>query len=341
MDLYPEIVHQGNLSPDTFAEVDGVCEQIVVATKGFGTNEVGLIRALASQSPTTRCKIAIRFKDVHDKGKELKKLIESECGKGDFGMALQLLSVSPDEADCEIIKKACKGINDDLLLYPIIVGRSNRDMEVLRKKFFAMYSKDLGQYLTSELGGDFEDLIVNCLQASEESYDSLFHTDDKAKEDAEALFKMGQGQWGTDEKGLFKLLCFIPPQHMKNIHQIYADKYGYTLVKAMEKEFAGKTRDAVIHLVNMKIRPAEAVAKLVDKACKGFGTNELLLTAVLIRYQTILKDVMEAHEELYGKNIIQRIMDETDGDYKRLLVQLCQSAQTASEEEKNDGTVEC
>jgi hypothetical protein len=74
------------------------------------------------------------------------------------------------------------------------------DLDILKKKFFALYTEDLGRYLDKELGGDFEALVFNCLQASEQDYDSEFHTEEKAKEDAESLYKMGQGSWGTDEK---------------------------------------------------------------------------------------------------------------------------------------------
>ena len=43
-------------------------------------------------------------------------------------------------------------------------------------------------------------------------------------------------KWGTDEKGLFKFFCAAPSEHLKKLNLIYADKYGYTLLKVMEKE---------------------------------------------------------------------------------------------------------
>lgn len=49
----------------------------------------------------------------------------------------------------------------------------------------------------SQLGGDFEKLIFNALQASEEGYDPDFHTEEKCKEDAEVLYKMGEGYVAT------------------------------------------------------------------------------------------------------------------------------------------------
>jgi len=40
IDLYPIIIHDGDLSPDAFGtDVDDICEEIHQACKGFGTNE--------------------------------------------------------------------------------------------------------------------------------------------------------------------------------------------------------------------------------------------------------------------------------------------------------------
>jgi hypothetical protein len=103
-------------------------------------------------------------------------------------------------------------------------------MEILKKKYFTLHTEDLGRVLDSvrsskaetksadvasnsrhrllspcnaiisrslclrqELGGNFEKVIVNSLQAAEEEYDPEYHTDDKMKVDAESLYKMGQG----------------------------------------------------------------------------------------------------------------------------------------------------
>lgn len=41
LNLYPSIIHEGDLSPDTVGpEIDELCEQIHAACKGFGTDEV-------------------------------------------------------------------------------------------------------------------------------------------------------------------------------------------------------------------------------------------------------------------------------------------------------------
>lgn len=63
--------------------------------------------------------------------------MKSECGKRDFGTALQFLAVPSDEAECDMIKQACKGAGtDELLLYPIICGRTNTEIDLLKKKYY-------------------------------------------------------------------------------------------------------------------------------------------------------------------------------------------------------------
>jgi len=322
IDLYPEIIQEGDLTPDIGSEVDDTVEKIHAACKGFGTDEDRLIKALALRSPEERFKVAIKYKEIH--GKELKAVMKSECGSRDFGTALQLLAVPSNETECTIIKKACKGIGtNELLLYPVICGRSNKEIQILKKTFFEMYEKDLGRYLDSELGGAFEKLIFNCLQGSEEAYDPGYHTDEMIKEDVAALHKMGEGKFGTDEGGLFKLLCSRPGEHLQKVNLKYADTHDVTLFKVMEKELAGHCRDATLFLLGMKIKPYVTVAKLIKKACKGAGTNELLLSCTIIRYQICLKEVMLAYTELFGDTLQALVKSEVNGDYERLLVEVC------------------
>ena len=105
-------------------------------------------------------------------GKTLQEEMRDECGDGDFGTALQLLSVNPLECDCRILNAATHGMGtDETLVYTVLSGRSNREMDLLRKKYFDMYHEDLGQLISSELGGHLGILAMTLLQASEETFD--------------------------------------------------------------------------------------------------------------------------------------------------------------------------
>lgn len=326
LDFYPSLIHEGDLTPDACgAEIDDVCKDIHAACKGWGTDEKKLVKALASQSPEARCQIPLRYKEIYEK--ELKAVMKSECGSRDFGIALQFLAVSPDAAECDMINKACRGLGtDEKVLFPIICGRSNKEMQILRKKYFELFSKDLGQVLDSELGGSFEQIIFNCLQASEEEYDPEYHNEDKMKTDVAELYSLGQGKWGTDEVGLFKILVASPPEYLKKLNYAYADAHDVTLFNILKTELGGKVKEATLFMLGMKVKPYETVANLIIEACKGFGTNELLLTTTVIRYHGILREVMAAYTEMKGEDLQDLIEREAGGDYERLLIELCNSA---------------
>lgn len=189
-----------------------------------------------------------------------------------------------------------------------------------------LYSEDLGSLLGQELGGDFEKVVFNCLQGIEEAFDPDYHTADLVAKDVATIFKMSEGKFGTDEAGLFKLLCARPSEHLKKVNLGYADRHDVTLFKVMETELGGKTRDATLFLLGMKIKPYATVAKLLKTACKGAGTNEMLLSATLIRYQICLKEVMTAYQELYGQSLKETLKSEIGGDFRRLLTELCDAA---------------
>lgn len=324
--LYPPVVLNNDLSPDHGgATVDEICADIKAATDGWGANKNKVIEALATQNPTMRYYINIRYQELYET--DLHKLMKKEFS-GDFGTALEFLSLDACRAECAMIRKACKGIGANAsVVWSICGGRTAQEMEMLKKTYFQMYDKDLGKLLASELHGDMERLVFNCLNATEQDYDPQFHTADLAQEQADTIHEKGQGKfWGTDEKGIFKILCAAPPEHLTAINAAYADKYGYTLSKAMEKELGGllegQVKKACLYIIGMKLKPYETMAGLVKQACAGFGTDELLLTCCIIRFQQTMTDVMAAHIEMYGKTIHARVRHEVGGKFKDLLLQI-------------------
>ena len=62
---------------------------------------------MGSQSPDDRVKVHLRYKQMFEK--DLKEVVESECGHKAFGSALKYLSVAPDMAECDMMRDACKG----------------------------------------------------------------------------------------------------------------------------------------------------------------------------------------------------------------------------------------
>jgi len=57
------------------------------------------------------------------------------------------------------------------LLYSILFGRSNADMELLKKTYYKMYTDDLVSKVSGEVGGILKKVLLGSLQAAEEELD--------------------------------------------------------------------------------------------------------------------------------------------------------------------------
>jgi len=172
--------------------------------------------------------MAIRYKELYEV--ELQEVMKKEFS-GDLGLALRWLALPADQAEAKMVKEASKGVGAQVnIIWSILVGRTNDEMSRIKKAYFDMYSKDMGKLLSHELTGDMERLVFTCIQASEEPYDPQFHTAEKAKEDAEFIHSLGQGRWGTDERGLFKIICASPKEHLENISAYVANSKVFSCI---------------------------------------------------------------------------------------------------------------
>lgn len=229
--------------------------------------------------------------------------------------------------EAKIIRKATKGLGtNEELLWSVICGCSNEEIQILKKTYFKRYNKDLLSLVNSELSGDLKKSHLACLQGMEETYDPSYHNASKAEEEAINFYEKGQGKWRTDEKALFYVLCKSPPQFLKMVDAAYVAKYNVNLEKALEKEFGGKVHKAALHTVGMKLHPYETVAGHIKGTCAGMGTDELGLSCAILRYQHILPQVVIAHINLYSKSIGERVADKTSGDFKDLLLEIIRVA---------------
>ena len=74
----------------------------------------------------------------------------------------------------------------------------------------------------------------------------------------------------------------------------------------------------------MQLLIALNILQLEYKAIKGWGTNDKMLIRVLVsRCDVDLLNIMEAYQKLYGKSMYDDIKNDTSGDYRKILLELC------------------
>ncbi|RLN49869.1 hypothetical protein BBJ29_003127 [Phytophthora kernoviae] len=327
LELYPASAHDafhgtGLQFPQC---VDEAVQQIHGACQGLGTDEKTLITVLGSKSPETRNLIALRYKELYHK--PLKDLVKSETS-GDFGRLLRMISTPLSETEAQILRDATKGMGTtESLIIQILSGRSNEEMNILKRTYFDLVGKDLAVTMNSELSGDFRKVVMAVLQSPQVLYNPAVHNAANAEEEATALYKAGQGRLGTNEEAFIGILVKAPPELLKMMDAVYVAKYNNNIAKAVDKEFSGDAKKSLNYLVRSIMDPYPAIAEVFEKTMKGFGTDETGLSTALVRYQSVLPYVKAAYKKLYREELRDRISGETSGDYKRLLMEVFDAPQ--------------
>ena len=107
------------------------------------------------------------------------------------------------------------------------------------------------------------------------------------------------------------------------IAQLYYKLTKKTILQAVEKEFSGDCKEALIGIIYAMLSPAEYFAKKVYKAVKGLGTDNTTLIRILItRDEKDMPQIKQFFKQLYKKDMLEAVKDDTSGNYQKILIEL-------------------
>ena len=294
---------------------DKDAEALRKAMKGIGTDEDAIIKIIANRTNAQRQKIKEAYKTAF--GRDLVADLKSELS-GNFEDAAVALFDTPVEYDVNQLKKAMKGMGtDEDSLIEIIASRPNWILKEYKKK----YGKELEADIASETSGDLKRLLTSLLQCnrSENAHPNEAECEKKAKE----LYDAGEGKWGTDESVFNKIFTLSSPAELASISRHYNKLTGHTILQAIDKEFSGNMKKLLTSIVYAIISPSEYFATRVNKAVKGWGTNDNLLIRVLVtRDELDMPQIKQYYKQLYGKDMLADIKSDCSGHYQKLLIEL-------------------
>merc|ERR1712025_1193807 len=129
-------------------------------------------------------------------GEELVDALKNELG-GKYEDVVLALFKPIAEYDAWCLHEAIHGGGtDEKCIIEILVSRTNEEIEAI-KEAYAAHEADLLEDLQGDLGGNFGKLMYSLAQGTRE--DCCDVCDEKAHEEAQALFDAGEGSWGTEE----------------------------------------------------------------------------------------------------------------------------------------------
>jgi hypothetical protein len=214
--------------------------------------------------------------------------------------------------------KAMKGFGtDEDTLSAIITRRSNAYLQEVKKVFFQKFGKTAEEWIKSETGGHYEQLLVALLEPHD------FYL-------AQVVMDAIKGL-GTNEDLLIDMLCTKSDAELKVIAAAFHKKFGKDMLKEIVDDLDGDFKNLIASLFVFARAEAPVDANLAKKDAqtlfeKGegkWGTDEATFVQIFTRRNRAqLEAASRAYADRTGHTLEVGIKKETSGYFAKALIAL-------------------
>ncbi len=302
------------------ADIERDVDALRKAMKGAGTDEDAIIKIVANRNNTQRQQLKYYYNQKFKR--DLIADLKSELS-GKFEDAVLALFDDPYVYDAKSLRKAMKGAGtDEDTCIEILCTRPNWYLRNIITAYGNLFKADLIKDIQSDFSGNLQKILVSILNCSRSENAQPNHQ--IIENYAQQLIKGGIKRLGTDEKLFIDILTKCSTQELQYLSQVYQQLAKESLLKSIDKEFSGNLKKTLKTIILANTTPSEYFASRVFEAIKGAGTNDRLLMRILItRDEVDMPQIKACYKQMYGKDMVQVVKSETSGDYKKLLVELC------------------
>ena len=306
-------------------DIDKDVETLKNSLKCGGAQKVdenSIIKLLANRNNTMRQQLRNYYNQKY--GRDLIFDLRNELD-GKFETAIVALFDDPYIYDAKSLHKAMKGIGTDTdVCIEIICTRPNWYLKNIMTAYTNLTGSDLIKDLKSEVKmmGNTGKLLVSLLNCQRsENQTPNKETIEKYADD---LIKGGIKRLGTDEKLFMDILTKTSTPELQLLMNIYQEKAKESLLVSIDKEFSGDIKKTLKTIIYANTTPSEYFAGRVHEAITSGGKKDELLMRILItRDEVDMPRIKECYKKNYGKDMVEAVKEATLGDYKNLLVELC------------------
>uniref|UniRef100_A0AAQ6A6G3 Annexin n=1 Tax=Amphiprion ocellaris TaxID=80972 RepID=A0AAQ6A6G3_AMPOC len=292
------------------------------AIKTKGVDENTIIEILVKRSNEQRQQIKEAYQQAS--GKPLESALKNAL-KGDLEDVVMGLLKTPAQYDAWHLKHAMKGLGtDEDTLIEILASRNNRQMTDIKKVYKDEYKKDLEEDIRSDTSGDFRTaLLALCkVQMCPDLRSGV--CEQLIDSDARSLYEAGEGRKGKDCSVFIDILTSRSGPHLRKVFERYSKYSKVDVAKAIDLEMKGDIESCLTAVVKCAGSRAAFFAERLYLAMKGKGTRKNILTRIMVsRSEIDMKRIKEEYKKNYGKTLYQEILDDTKGDYEKILLALC------------------
>uniref|UniRef100_A0AAR2LV63 Annexin n=1 Tax=Pygocentrus nattereri TaxID=42514 RepID=A0AAR2LV63_PYGNA len=295
-----DLAVQGTVKPAPQFSASGDAEVLDKAIKVKGVDEVTIIEVLAKRSNQQRQQIKAAYQQAA--GKPLDAALKSALSAELEDVVLALLR-TPAQYDAQQLKVAMKGLGtDEDTLVEILASRTNSQIRELKKAYKDEFKKELEDDIKSDTNGDFRNALLALCKA---------------------LYEAGEKRKGTDCTVFIDILTSRSAAQLRKVFQLYSKYSKVDVAKAVDLELKGDIENLLVAVVKCAGSKPAYFAEKLNLAMKGSGYKGKILTRILVsRSEVDLVQIKQEYKKKYGKTLYKDILDDTKGDYEKILLTL-------------------
>lgn len=196
------------------------------------------------------------------------------------------------------------------------------DMCDINRFYREELKRDLAKDITSDTSGDFRNALLSL--AKGDRSEDFGVNEDLADSDARALYEAGERRKGTDVNVFNTILTTRSYPHLRRVFQKYTKYSKHDMNKVLDLELKGDIEKCLTAIVKCATSKPAFFAEKLHQAMKGAGTRHKALIRIMVsRSEIDMNDIKAFYQKMYGISLCQAILDETKGDYEKILVALC------------------
>ncbi|PSS08069.1 Annexin like [Actinidia chinensis var. chinensis] len=293
--------------------------QLYRAFKGLGCDSEAVVNIIAHRDATQRALIQQEYRTMYSE--DLLKRLSSELS-GKLEKAVLLWMHDPAGRDAIIVKQSLSGDTHNLEAgSEIICSRTPSQIQTLKQIYYSMFGVYVERDIEYHTSGDHSKLLLAYVTTPRS--EGLEVDRQMVAKDAKSLFKAGEKKLGTDEKTFIHIFSERSRAHLAAIDSAYHDMYGTSLKKAVKSETSGKFELALLTILQCALNPAKYFAKVLHKAMKGLGTDDMTLTRVVVtRAEMDMQYIKGEYHRKHHKTLNDAVRSETSGHYRSFLLSL-------------------
>ncbi|KAK7802931.1 hypothetical protein U0070_015935 [Myodes glareolus] len=312
------------------------CVATVIApdsTAVGSVDEATIIDILTKRTNAQRQQIKAAY--LQETGKPLDETLRKAL-TGHLEEVVLALLKTPAQFDADELRAAMKGLGtDEDTLIEILASRSNKEIREINRVYSEELKRDLAKDITSDTSGDFRKALLSL--AKGDRCDDLGVNQDLADTDARALYEAGERRKGTDTNVFVTILTTRSYPHLRrgcfediltsiscSVFQNYRKYSDHDMNKVLDLEMKGDIEKCLTAIVKCATSAPAFFAEKLYEAMKGAGTRHKALIRIMVsRSEIDMNDIKAFYQKKYGISLCQAILDETKGDYEKILVALC------------------